>query len=192
MLKIGFCITGSFCSMDDMLEVLNYLCKQNEVEVFVTDHVYTMNTRFYKSDELIDKIENITHKKVLSTIQEAEIYGPFKKLDIVVIYPCDANTLNKLNNGINDNAVTMVVKSSLRNNVPIVIGVYSNDILSYSGAHLFNLLSKKNYYLVPIYQDDYKKKPFSMISCKEKVSDTIENALKRIQVQPMILGYKEV
>lgn len=192
MLKIGFCITGSFCSMDDMLEVLNYLCKQNEVEVFVTDHVYTMNTRFYKSDELIDKIENITHKKVLSTIQEAEIYGPFKKLDIVVIYPCDANTLNKLNNGINDNAVTMVVKSSLRNNVPIVIGVYSNDILSYSGAHLFNLLSKKSYYLVPIYQDDYKKKPFSMISCKEKVSDTIENALKRIQVQPMILGYKEV
>lgn len=192
MLKIGFCITGSFCSMNDMLEVLNQLCKQNEVEVFVTHNVLKMDTRFYKSDELISKIEDITHKKVLSTIQDAEIYGPFQKLDIVVIYPCDANTLNKLNSGINDNAVTMVVKSSLRNNVPIVIGVYSNDILSYSGTHLFNLLSKKNYYLVPMYQDDYKKKPFSMISCKEKVLDTIEYALKKTQVQPMILGYKEV
>ena len=192
MLKIGLCVTGSFCSMDDMLYVLKLLCELYEVEVFVTPNILTMDTRFYKSKDLIEKIEGITDKKVLSTIQDAEVYGPFKKLDAVLVYPCDANTLNKLNCGINDNAVTMVVKSSLRNSVPIILGMYSNDILSFSGRHLFDVISRKNYYLVPIYQDDYKKKPFSMISCKEKVMETIEYAISNKQIQPMILGYKEV
>ena len=36
MLKLGFCITGSFCSMDDMLMVLEKLvklCEYNGYEV---------------------------------------------------------------------------------------------------------------------------------------------------------------
>ncbi len=34
MLKLGFCITGSFCSMDDMLIVMKELVKDYEIEVF--------------------------------------------------------------------------------------------------------------------------------------------------------------
>ena len=192
MLKVGLCITGSFCSMNDMLYVLNEINSKYDVEVFLTPNVNTLDTRFYSSKELINKIEDITHKKCHITLQEAEEYGPMKHLDIVLVYPCDANTLNKLNNGINDNAVTMLVKSSLRNHVPIVLGVFSNDVLSYSGTHLFNLINKKNYFLVPMYQDDYKSKPFSMIACKNKVLKTLEEALSNKQIQPMILGYKEV
>ena len=192
MLKLGLCVTGSFCSMDDMLYVLKQLCEEYDVEVFVSDHVNMMDTRFYKRDELINLIEGITHKSVMNSINEAELYGPFQHLDIVLIYPCDANTLSKLNSGINDNGVTMLVKSSLRNQVPIVLGVYSNDVLSYSGTHLLNLISRKNYYLVPMYQDNYKSKPFSMIACKTKVLDTIKEALLYKQIQPMILGYKDV
>ena len=192
MLKLGFCITGSFCSMDDMLFVLKKVSEIYDVEVFLSEHVKDLDTRFYTHDELTTKIEIITNKKCHTTLQEAEVYGPFMHLDIVLIYPCDANTLNKLNSGINDNAVTMLVKSSLRNNVSIVLGVFSNDVLSYSGQHLFELINKKNYYLVPMYQDDYKKKPFSMIACKNKVLKTLEDALLSKQSQPMILGYKEV
>lgn len=192
MLKLGMCITGSFCSMDDMLYVLKLLNDQYDVEVFLTPNVANMDTRFYSSTELKNKIEEITHKKCNTTLQEAEVYGPIKHLDIVLIYPCDANTLNKLNSGVNDNAVTMLVKSSLRNHVPIVLGVFSNDVLSYSGGHLFNLINKKNYFLVPMYQDDYKKKPYSMIACKNKVLLTLKEALVNKQLQPIILGYKEV
>lgn len=192
MLKLGLCITGSFCSMDDMLFVLNEIHKIYDVEVFLTPHVKNLDTRFYSSEDLMNKIEEITHKKCHTTLQEAEVYGPMKHLDLVLVYPCDANTLNKLNSGINDNTVTMLVKSSLRNNVPIVLGVFSNDVLSYSGAHLFNLINKKNYYLVPMYQDDYKAKPYSMIACKNKVIQTLEEALLNKQIQPMMLGYKEV
>lgn len=63
MNKIGFAVTGSFCSMDDMLDVLKQLCQNYEVEVFVTPHVYKMDTRFYSHSELISHIQNITGKK---------------------------------------------------------------------------------------------------------------------------------
>ena len=108
------------------------------------------------------------------------------------LYPCDANTLAKLVYGINDNAVTMLIKSSLRNQCPIVLGVYSNDILANSGKNLLTLMNMKNYYVVPMYQDDYKKKPNSVVACKNKVNDTIKCALNHQQYQPFLLGYKEV
>ncbi|WP_195598767.1 dipicolinate synthase subunit B [Longibaculum muris] len=192
MLKLGFCITGSFCSMDDMLMVLEKLVKLYDIEVFLTEHVNTMDTRFHSRDELVEKIQALVPKKIHTTIQEAEIYGPIKKLDIVLVYPCDGATLAKLNYGINDNAVTMLVKSSLRNQVPIVLGVFSNDVLTHSGKNLIELMGKKNFYFVPMYQDEYIKKPNSMIACHQKVIPTLEAALKHQQYQPFILGYKEV
>ena len=192
MLKLGFCITGSFCSMDDMLIVMKELVKDYEIEVFLTPHVNTMDTRFYSSHDLKEKIKEVVKKELHTTIQEAEVYGPSKKLDAVLVYPCDASTMAKLDCGINDNGVTMLVKSSLRNNVPIVLGVFSNDILSNSGKNLFSLMNKKNFYFVPMYQDQYKKKPNSMIACNKKVSKTLKCALKHEQYQPFLLGYKEV
>lgn len=192
MLKLGLCVTGSFCSMDDLFDVIKKIKDDYDIEVFLTPHVNTMNTRFYTSDELKKKIRKLIDKDVHTTIQEAEVYGPTLKLDIVLVYPCDASTLAKLHYGINDNAVTMLIKSSLRNNVPIVLGVYSNDILSKSGKNLFALMNTKNYYFVPMYQDHYKNKPNSMIACKNKVKETLTYALKHQQYQPFILGYKEV
>lgn len=192
MLKLGFCITGSFCSMDDMLFVLKKLIDNYEIEVFLTPNVNTMNTRFHPKDELKQKIKDIIHKDVHTTIQESEVYGPMKKLDAVLVYPCDASTLAKLNYGINDNCVTMLIKSSLRNNVPIVLGVYSNDVLANTGKNLMSVMNMKNYYFVPMYQDNYKSKPNSMIACKNKVKETLEKALLHQQYQPFMLGYKEV
>lgn len=192
MFKLGFCVTGSFCSFDDMLEVLKQLNEIYDIEVFITPHVNTMNTRFYTEEKIKEKIKEITHKEINTTIQEAEVYGPMKKLDAVLVYPCDASTLAKIVYGINDNAVTMLVKSSLRNKTPIILGVYSNDILSNSGKNLMTLMNTKYYYFVPMYQDDYKHKPNSVVACKTKVKKTIECALKHQQYQPFLLGYKEV
>ena len=63
----------------------------------------------------------------------------------------------------------MLVKSCLRNQIPIVLGIYSNDFLSNSGIHFMSLLNKKNFYFVPVYQDNYRQKPFSLICKKELV-----------------------
>lgn len=192
MLKLGFCITGSFCSMDDMLCVLKSLNHDYDIEVFMTPHVSNMDTRFYTSDELKKKIQDIIHKDIHTSIQDAEVYGPMEKLDLVLIYPCDATTLAKLCYGINDNAVTMLVKSSLRNDVAIVVGLYSNDVLGNTGKNLMTLMNSKNFYFVPMYQDHYLKKPKSMIACYKKVDETLKYAYKHQQYQPFVLGYKEV
>ena len=73
MYKIGFAVTGSFCSMNDMLEVLKQVCQHYDVEVFITPHVHQLDTRFYTHEELEEKIKEITHKDIHTTIQEAEV-----------------------------------------------------------------------------------------------------------------------
>ncbi len=192
MKKLGFCITGSFCSMKDMLSVLSLLVKDYDVEVFMTPNVQSFDTRFQSAKNLKEDVEALTKKPVLNTIQDAEVYGPMKSLDIVLVYPCDGNTLAKVNSGINDNVVTMIIKSSLRNQVPIVFGVFSNDILGASGKNLLTLFNKKNLYFVPMIQDDFKNKPNSAVACHTKVQDTLEYALLGKQLHPFLLGYKEV
>ena len=44
----------------------------------------------------------------------------------------------------------------------------------------------KNIYFVPFDQDNYEKKPKSMIAHMELVPETIKEALKGKQIQPMI------
>lgn len=178
--------------MDDMLDVLKDVNESYELEIFLSPNVNSIDSRFYHRNTLIDMIRTITKAPIHTTIEEAEIFGPKEKLDLVLIYPCTSNTLAKLCYGINDNVVTMVVKSSLRNNVPIVLGIYTNDALGNSGKNIMKLLNTKNYYFVPFFQDDYIKKPLSMISDKTKVIETLKHAYKNIQYQPIILGYRNV
>lgn len=192
MLKLGFCITGSFCSMDDMLYVLEQLKDLYDIEIFISPHVEQMDTRFYSKNRLIEEIKKRIDCPIHTTIQEAEVFGPLKHLDLVLIYPCTSHTLAKLVHGINDNCVTMIVKSSLRNQVPIVLGVYTNDALGNSGKNIMTLMNMKNYYFVPMFQDHYIKKPLSMIADKDKVINTLEKAYHKEQIQPFVLGYKEV
>lgn len=187
--KIGFGITGSFCSMTAMLDVLQDLMDHGlDVYVFVSQSVLKYDTRFYKSQELIDKIETITKRKVIVDEVGAEVFGPKIKLDLMLIYPCSGNTLAKLAHGINDNAVTMATKATLRNEKNIVLGVCSNDVLSTSGMNLMKILNTKHFYLVPLYQDDTIKKPCSMIADHTLVIQTIVNALNDKQLQPVFIN----
>lgn len=189
--KVGFGITGSFCSMEDMLEALQTIVDlECEVYVFVSDSILKYDTRFNSSKDLLDKIENITKRSVISDLVAAEVFGPKIPLDIMVVYPCSGNTLAKFANGINDNAVTMACKATLRNNKNIVLAIYTNDALSNSGQNIMQLLNTKNYYLVPMYQDDIVKKPFSMIANVKRLEKTIGWALNNKQVQPVFEGEK--
>lgn len=190
--KIGFAITGSFCSMDEMLMVLQRLVNEAcEVYVFATEQILRNNNRFNQADELVKKIEDVAGRKLIVTVEEAEIFGPKIPLDAVMVFPCTSNTLAKLAYGINDNAVTMVCKSSLRNNAKIILGVFTNDALSNSGENIMKMLNRKNYFLVPMYQDDIVGKQFSMLSNEHKAVDTLYLALENKQLMPMFEGEKK-
>ncbi len=49
---------------------------------------YNLDTKFGKAKDFIKEIEELTDKKIIHTIQEAEPIGPKKMTDIMVIAPC--------------------------------------------------------------------------------------------------------
>jgi len=186
--KIGIGVTGSFCSLANFMEFLKQLARYDvDIYVFMSFKVLDYNTRFYQAETLRKQIEEIINKKVIINEVEAELFGPKIPLDLMVVYPCSGNTLAKLCHGINDNAVTMAVKSTLRNNKNIVLGICSNDVLGASGKNMMDILNKKHYYLVPMYQDDIVKKPNSMLASHHLIIKTMEKALDNKQIQPLFI-----
>ena len=62
--------------------------KGAEVIPVMSYNSYSMDTKFGKAQDFIDQIENITGKKIIHTIQDAEPIGPKKMTDVMVIAPC--------------------------------------------------------------------------------------------------------
>ena len=69
---------------------------------------------------------------------------------------------------------------------PLILAVSTNDALGVNFQNLGMLANMKNIYLVPFGQDNYEKKPKSMIAHVELIPDTIKEALQGRQLQPMV------
>ena len=193
MKKIGFGITSSYCTISEILKQLVIL-KENDYDVIpiVSPSIISENTRFGNGKEIGEAIEKITEHKIVSTIIEAEKFGPKEKLDLLVVAPATGNFIAKLANGITDTPVTMATKASLRNQVPIVIAVSTNDGLGLNGKNIMNLLNTKNIYFVPFGQDNYEKKPNSLIAHYDLLLPTILEALENKQIQPVLKDYQKI
>ena len=81
----------------------------------------------------------------------------------------------------------MAVKSHLRNNNPLVIAISTNDGLSGSAENIGKLLNRTNYYFVPFRQDNPITKPRSLVFDPTYIKKTIEYALDKEQIQPILL-----
>lgn len=114
-------------------------------------------------------------------------FGPKKMTDIMIIAPCTGNTISKLTNAITDTPVTMAAKSHLRNNNSLVIAVSTNDALSGSAPNIGTLLNRNNYFFVPLRQDNPITKPRSLVFDPEYIIKTLEYALDKEQIQPILL-----
>lgn len=114
--KIGFILTGSSCTFKSVIsQIKNIIEEQAEVIPIMSDHAYELDTKFGKASDFINQIEEITKKKVIHTIQEAEVIGTKLLTDIMIIAPASGNTIAKMSNGISDNVTTIALKSNLRN-----------------------------------------------------------------------------
>lgn len=186
-LKIGLGITGSFCNFKYIKEVI-YKMQEEGAEVFpiISENVKLLDTRFYKCSDFISMLEETTKNKVISTIVEAEPIGPKDMFDILVICPCSGNTLAKIANGITDTTVLMAIKSHIRKNKPVVIGISTNDGLGSTLENIGKVLNTKNFYFIPFNQDDPESKPKSLVLNYEYINHTIKNALNLKQIQPII------
>ena len=81
----------------------------------------------------------------------------------------------------------MAIKSHLRSERPLVIGVSTNNGLSGNAENIGKLLNRKNYYFVPFKQDNPITKPKSVVFDPEYIIKTIEYALDGEQVSPILL-----
>ena len=146
----------------------------------------SISTRFGTAKENIERLENITGRKVICTIEEAEPIGPKKMCDVMVVAPCTSNTAAKLALGLTDTPATMAVKSHLRNARPVVIAISTNDALAGCAKNIGYLQNLRNYYFVPYAQDNYEKKPNSIVADLGLVSEAVQAALDGVQLQPVL------
>lgn len=186
--NIGFAITGSFCTFDKILPQIKVLSDEGaRIIPILSNNAFSMDTRFFKAEEFKDRLKEITKEPIISTIQMAEPIGPSAMLDVMVIAPCTGNTAAKLCNGITDTPVLMAAKAHMRNNKPLVIAISTNDALGINFQNIGKLMVMKNIYFVPFGQDDFKKKPNSMVADLRKLRDTIIMAINGMQLQPVIV-----
>lgn len=186
--KVGFVLTGSFCTFKKTIPQMKKIIEEGgEIIPVMSYNSYNLDSKFGKAQDFIDQIEELTGKKIIHTIQEAEPIGPKKMTDIMVIAPCSGNTIAKLANGIIDTPATMAAKSHLRNNAPLIIAISTNDGLSGSAANIGELLNRKNYFFVPYRQDNPITKPRSLVFEPEYIVQTLEYALDGEQIQPILL-----
>ena len=186
--RIGFAVCGSFCTHRQGLEALEALAGIYETILPIASETAAFtDTRFGTSDDLLERLEEITGHPVLCDIPAVEPIGPKHLLDVLVIAPATGNTIAKLAAGITDTAVTMAAKSCLRARLPVVVCLATNDALGGSAQSLGRLLNTRGVFFVPLRQDDPQGKPTSLVGDFSLVGETVEAALEGWQLQPVFL-----
>lgn len=185
-IKVGMGMSASFCSLDQALLAYEKL-SNTELVPILSQTLFEQSSRFMTKQQLKDRIKSITPHPIITTIHESELLGPKNPLDVMVVLPCSANTLSKIANGICDNGLLMAIKATLRNQHPVVLGIYTNDGLGASFANIAKVMNRKNIFLVPLGQDDPINKENSLVCNPDYLQDVIECALLNKQYQPVIL-----
>ncbi len=186
-MKIGFALTGSFCTVSKAITALEGITSLGSTVPIISESIAKTDTRFGKAADTVKKLTELCAHEPITTVKDAEPLGPREPLDLLIICPCSGNTLAKLACGITDGAVTMAAKAHLRCDRPLIIALASNDALSQNLKNVAVMLQRKSVYFVPFGQDDPYGKPHSLISDLSLLSDTVAAALEGKQLQPLLL-----
>ncbi|MBQ8297484.1 MAG: dipicolinate synthase subunit B [Ruminococcus sp.] len=186
-LRIGYALTGSFCTFEKSFAQAELLREMGaELIPIMSENASSVSTRFGTAEDNVKRLAEICGKPVITTIADAEPIGPKSLTDILVVAPCTSNTAAKLACSITDTAVTMAVKSHLRSGKPVLLAISSNDSLLGSAKNLGELFNRKNYYFVPMLQDDCVKKPASLVAEFPMIPQAVEAAMRGVQLRPII------
>ena len=184
--RLGLAMCGSYCTYDQVFAAAEKLAGVYELIPIMSETAAETDSRFGRAVDHIRRLMELTGKRVVTTIAQAEPLGPSVPMDALLIAPCTGNTLAKLARGVTDSAVTMAAKAHLRNGRPLVIAFSTNDGLSGSAENIARLLNRKHVYFVPFRQDDPAKKPNSLQADFSLLGETVEAALRGEQLQPIL------
>lgn len=188
--NVGVALTGSFCTFEKTFAVLEELSQAGaNLYPILSDSSQKISSRFGTPDLYLERIRTVTGREPILSIETAEPIGPSSYLDIMAIVPCTGNTAAKLASGITDSPVLMAAKAHLRVNKPLVIAISTNDGLGMNLKNIGSLFNTKNIYFVPFGQDNWEKKPNSLVAHMELLRPTLEMALEHRQYQPVLISY---
>jgi len=184
--RIGFALTGSFCTFSRIFPEIGRL-RSLGAELFpiLSYNAYNLDTRFFPAEEVRSRLRELCGREILHTLQAVEPIGPKGLLDLLIVAPCTGNTLGKLAAGIVDTPVTMAVKSQLRNSRPVLLAVSTNDGLGASARSIGSLMPARDLYFVPYEQDDPDGKPASLVARMELICESAAAALTGRQLPPL-------
>ncbi|AXF55088.1 dipicolinate synthase subunit B [Salicibibacter kimchii] len=186
--RIGFGLTGSHCTLEEVIPMINGLQDEGaEVTPFVSHTVQTTDSKFGTANHWLESIEKAAGQEAVNSIPKAEPYGPKTPLDAMVIAPMTGSSMSKFANAQTDSPVLMAAKATLRNSAPVVLAISTNDALGLNATNLAKLLQMHHVYFVPLGQDHPYKKPTSLVSRMEDIPQTIEAAIRGEQYQPLII-----
>ena len=185
--RIAFAVCGSFCTLEAALAAAQQLTEQGWELLPIMSFAAKQDTRFGTGQFWQERLEALTGHAVLDTLQAVEPLGPQRLAEALIIAPATGTTMALLAAGISSTPVTLAAKSLLRGGRPVIIAPSTNDGLSGSAPALGQLLQRRSYYFVPFGQDDSYKKPCSLKSDFTLLPDTLEAALRGVQIQPLLL-----
>lgn len=187
-MKIGYCFTGSFCTLARAYSAMEELLVAGHTVVpIMSENAYYTDTRFGSAEEFSRRVEAVCGRPVIHTVKDAEPLGPAEPLELLVIAPCTGNTLSKLASGITDTAATMAAKAHLRCDRPLLIALSTNDAMSRNLSNIAALLCRKAVYFLPMRQDDPKNKPYSLVAKYELMNEAVGAAMRGEQMRPIFL-----
>jgi len=186
--RIGWAVTGSFCTFEQVVSPLQELVKLGaDVYPIMSDVSYENDTKFGAASHWRNVIAAITGKDIIHSIVGAEPIGPGKLLDLIIVAPCTGNTIAKLANAISDSPVTMAAKANLRNSRPVLIAISTNDGLGLNAKNIGLLLAARHIFFVPFGQDNPVGKPTSLLADLSLVPESAHLALAGLQMQPLLI-----
>ena len=152
--KIVLCVSGSVAAYKAielarlfMRHGADVICVANKA---ATDLIKPSYFKWATGNEVITKLTgDLEHIKV----------ADYKQSDLIVVYPCTANTLGKLANGIDDTPISTVLSVGLGSKIPIVIALAMHQAMYENPAVIKNIefLEKKVGFIAPNFVESKAK-----------------------------------
>lgn len=144
--KIVLCVTGSVAAYKS-IELARLLMRHGANVICVASKAATslIKPSYFKwatGNEVITKLTgDLEHIKI----------ADHKKSDLIVVYPCTANTLGKLANGIDDTPISTVLSVGFGSKIPIVVALAMHEAMYENPAVRKNMdfLKNKVDFIVP-------------------------------------------
>ena len=179
--KIVLCITASVAAYKAI--DLSRTLMRNGAEVFPVMSKST-NSKLLTEEMMNWATGNKTVTELTSDLEHIALAN-YGKSDIVIVYPCTANTLGKFANGIEDNTVTTVLSVAFGSGIPIVIAPAMHEAM-YENVIIMENIKKLKTLGISILEPSITEDKAKVISAEKVIQFVINRIAPKARIKSKI------